>query len=313
LPESSLNEQLIINYLLGDLPEAEASRLDQLSVADDEFADFLEAVESELIDDYIRGELPENRRARFESHYLSSATRLEKLAVARTLLRRADNADSSAQFREWIRPVRFAPSRTYQWLAIAAALAVFVLAGYLLLTNIQLQNQIAQMQRDHAALKNREEQLQRELAQRSFLDRQKETELAITKEKLEALEKQLADRSSAPVKLFAFTLSPQQREIATTPDVKIPMATESLVVTLKLERDDFPAYQTVLKNSATDEILLKSKAERSTNHTVVVKFPAKILNSEDYILELSGITQNGRVEIISGYPFHVLIEYPRSH
>ena len=305
MPNSSLNEQLIVNYLLGNLPEAETDRLDQLSVTDDEFAEFLEAVENELIDDYIRGELPENRRARFESHYLTSATRLEKVAIARTLLKRADNPESSALVKEWIRP-RIVPSRTYQWLAIAAAVAMFLLAGYLLLANIQLRNQLAQMKDEHIALKNREEQLQRELAQRSSVDRQKETELAVTRQKLEALEKQMADQGSAPAKLFAFTLSPQQREIAAIPDVKIPAVAESSVVTLKLERDDFSAYQTVLKNSATDEILLKSKAEKSANHTVVVKLPAKILKSDDYILELSGITQNGSVEIISGYPFHIV-------
>jgi len=306
LPDSSLNEQLIIDYLLGNLPETETDRLDQLSVTDDEFAEFLEAVESELIDDYIRGELPENRRTRFESHYLTSASRLEKVALARTFLKRADHLDSSAQVNAWLRPARLVPTRSYQWLAIAAALVMFVLAGYLLLSNIQLQNQISQMQRDHAALKNREEQLQRELAQRSSLDGQKETELATTREKLEALEKQLADQGSAPAKLFAFTLSPQQREIAAIPDVKIPAASESLVVTLKLERDEFPIYQTVLKNSATDEILWQSKQVKSMNHTVVVKFPMKILTSNDYIFELSGITQSGRVEIISGYPFHLI-------
>jgi cell division protein FtsL len=308
LPESSLNEQLIVDYLLGDLPEAEAGRLDQLSVTDDEFAEFLEAVESELIDDYIRGELPENRRAQFESHYLTSPTRLEKVAVARTILRRADSADSSAQLKEWIRPVRFAPSQKYQWIAMAAAIVMLVLAGYLLLTNLQLQNQIAQMKEEHAALKTREEQLQRDITQRSSLDRQKETELAITKEKLEALEKQLADHGSAPVKLFAFTLPPQQREIATIPDVKIPAATESLVVTLKLERDDFPMYQTVLKNSATDEILWRNKSEKSINGTAVVTFPAKILKSEDYVLEVFGITERGNKEIISGYPFRALVQ-----
>jgi hypothetical protein len=309
LPDSSLNEQLIIQYLLGDLPQAESDRLDQLSVTDDEFAEFLEAVESELIDDYIRGELPENRRTRFESHYLISATRLEKVAVARTILRRADNVETSAQLREWMRPVKLAPSRTYQWIAIAAAMIVLMLTGYLLLTNIQLQNQIAQMKEEHNALKKREEQLQRDLTERSVLDRQKETELAITREKLEALEKQLADHGSAPVKLFAFTLSPQQREIATIPDIKIPAATESLAVTLKLESDDFPMYKTVLKNSAADEILWQSKSEKSINHTVVVKFPAKILKSrQDYILEIYGITERGNTEIISGYPFHVLIQ-----
>ena len=81
MPDSSLNEQLIVDYLLGDLPETEASRLDQLSVTDDEFAEFLEAVESELINDYIRGELPENRRAQFESHYLLLPHDLKRLRL----------------------------------------------------------------------------------------------------------------------------------------------------------------------------------------------------------------------------------------
>lgn len=308
MPESSLNEQLIIDYLLGDLREDEAGRLDQLSVTNDEFAEFLEGIENELIDDYIRGELPDNRRTRFESHYLTTANRREKVAVARTLLKRADSPDSFAQVREWIRPVRFAPSRTYQWVTIAAALAVLVLAGYLLLTNIQLQNQIVQMKEEHTALKKREEQLRRDLDQHSFQDRQKETELAITRQKLETLEKQLADQGTAPVKLFAFSLSPQQREITTIPDIKIPAMTESVVITLKLESDDFPLYKIILKGAATDKILWRSAAEKSINHTVVVKFPAKILKPDDYILEISGIAKSEHSEIISGYPFHVVIQ-----
>jgi hypothetical protein len=302
-----LNEQLIADYLLGNLSESEADRLDQLSVTDDEFAELLEAVESELVDAYIRGELPDKRRARFESHYLSSATRYEKVAVARTLLRRADNAESSAQVSEWLRP-RFASPRIYQWGAIAAALVMFALAGYLLLTNIQLKNQIAQMKEEHAALKKREGQLQKDISQQRSLDRQKEMELKETREKLQELEKQLAENISSPVKQFAFMLSPQQREIATTPDIKIPAPSESLIVTLQLESDDFPMYKTVLKKSATDEILWQSNAEKSVNKTIVVKFPAKILKSDDYILEVFGISKNSRKEVISGYPFHVVIK-----
>lgn len=308
MPDSSLNEQLIIDYLLGNLPEAEADRLDQLSVTDDKFAEFLETVENELIDDYIRGELPQNRRARFESHYLTSPTRFEKVAIARTFLKRANNPESSALVKEWIRPTRIGTSRSYQWLAIAAAVAMFVLAGYLLLTNIQLRNQLAQMKEEHTVLKNREEQLQRDLAHRSSMDRQKEDELASTKQKLDALEKQMADRGLAPVKLFAFTLSPEQREIVTIPEIKIPAGTESVVVSLKLESDDYVMYKSVLKNSATDEILWQSDPEKSVTKTMVVKFPAKILKTDDYILELSGITKDGRTEIISGYPFHVVIK-----
>ena len=308
MPDFSLNEERIIDYLLGDLPEVEAGHLDHLSVTDDEFAEFLETVENELVDDYIRKELPENIRARFESYYLASSERRQKVAIARTLLGRADKASVSDQRTKWIHLTGFAPSRVYQWSAIAAALVILVISGYLLLENIQLRNQVAQMKEEHTALKQREEQLQRDIAQQRTFDLQKEKELALTREKLETLEKQLAEHDSVSAKLFAFTLSPQQREIATIPDVKIPAATESIVATLKLESDDFDLYETVLKNSATDEILWRSNAEKSANQTVVVKFPAKILKSQDYILEIFGITKSGNKEIISGYPFRILLQ-----
>ena len=243
MTDFSMNEKLIIDYLLGDLSEAEAGRLDELSVTDDEFAILLETVENELIDDYIRKELPENRHTRFESYYLTTPERREKVAIARKILKHADNLDSSNQFREWIRPVHFAPTKTHQWLAIAAALVMLVLGGYLLLTNLQLKNQIAQMKEEHTALKQREQQLQKDLDQRQSLDRQKEDELALTKQKLESLENQLSNYSSVPIKQFAFTLLPQQREITTISNIKIPATAESLVITLKLESDDFPTLQ----------------------------------------------------------------------
>jgi hypothetical protein len=148
--------------------------------------------------------------------------------------------------------------------------------------------------------------LQRDLAQQRSFDHQKEKELALTREKLETLEKQLAERDSVPEKLFAFTLLPQQREISTVTEIKIPADTVFAVVTLKMESDDFDLYETVLKNSATEEILWRSGAQKSINRTVLVKVPAKVLKPQDYILEVFGITKSGNKEIISGYPFHVL-------
>jgi hypothetical protein len=308
MPEFSTNEQLIIDYLLGDLSEAEAGRLDELSVINDEFAIFLETVENELIDDYIRKELPENRRTRFESQYLTTPERREKVAIARKILQHTDNSVSTNQFWEWISPLRFAPSKEYQWLAIAAALGVLVLGGYLLLTNIQLKNQITQMRKEHMALKQREQQLEQDLNQRRSLDHQKETELALTKQKLEALENQLANYGSVAIKQFAFTLLPQQREITAISEIKIPAKAESLVITLKLESDDFPTYKTILKNADTDEILWRSDVQQSINQAILVKVPSKIFKSQDYVLEVSGIAKNGNAEIISGYPFHILFQ-----
>jgi hypothetical protein len=193
-------------------------------------------------------------------------------------------------------------------LAIAAAIVMLVLGGYLLLTNLQLKNQITQLRKEHNALKQREQQLEQDLNQRRSLDHQKEMELAITKQKLESLENQLANYDSVPIKQFAFTLLPQQREITTISDIKIPSKAESLVITLKLESNDFPIYKTILKNADTDEILWRSDLLKSINQAIVVKVPSKIFKSQDHVLEVFGIAKDGNTEIISGYPFHILFQ-----
>ena len=80
------DEQLVIRYLLGSVPEAEAERLDELSVADEEFASRLAAVENDLVDAYVRGEMAAETRDRFQSYYLSSSRRREKVNFAEALL-----------------------------------------------------------------------------------------------------------------------------------------------------------------------------------------------------------------------------------
>ena len=306
MSNQSLNEQLITDYLLGDLPEAETERLDELSVTDDEFAEFLQAVENDLVDAYVRGELSENKRAQFESHYLASPKRREKMAFAQTFLKHSDKL-SIAQQKETV-ITGFVPSRAFQWGAIAAALVMFVLGGYFMLANIQLQRQLAQMKAEHTALKQREQQLQQDLARRASSDSEKETELSRVRDKLEALERQLVDHESSPVKVLAFNLSPQHRGISSIPKLVISTGTESLVVTLKLESNDFSLYEAALKDPATDKILWRSGRLKSMNQSVAVKFPASKLKSQHYVFEVSGISQSGNVEIIGSYPFNVVTQ-----
>src|SRR5256885_7056027 len=76
------DQQKLTQYLLGSLPMAEAERLDELSVTDDEVAEALRSVENDLIDAYVQDELDEAERAKFKTHYLASATRRERVAFA---------------------------------------------------------------------------------------------------------------------------------------------------------------------------------------------------------------------------------------
>ncbi|MGH9856654.1 MAG: hypothetical protein ACRD4B_02305, partial [Acidobacteriota bacterium] len=64
-------EQQIRDYLLGRLQEDETEKLDELSIADDEFALRRQAVENELIDAYLKGEISEPNLRKFETRYLA--------------------------------------------------------------------------------------------------------------------------------------------------------------------------------------------------------------------------------------------------
>lgn len=96
LLESEHDDRVFVHYLLGLLPEEDAERLDELCVADDNVASRLCAVENDLVDAYIRGTLAEDALKRFESFYLASPRRREKVMVARGLLRIVDRGDRSA-------------------------------------------------------------------------------------------------------------------------------------------------------------------------------------------------------------------------
>lgn len=137
----AFNDQQVIGYLIGTLPEQEAGRLDRLSVEDDEFAVRLTAVENDLVDAYVRGELSEETRVRFRSHYLSSPMRRERLRFAQSLVAVADRpmaASGAAQ----IAPRRWRWS--LNWAAAAVACAALLACGYLLRDNARLRSEAQQ-------------------------------------------------------------------------------------------------------------------------------------------------------------------------
>ena len=55
--QNIFEERYLIRYLVGDLPAEEAERLDQLSIANDDFAWRLREIENDLVDAYVRSQL----------------------------------------------------------------------------------------------------------------------------------------------------------------------------------------------------------------------------------------------------------------
>ena len=78
-------DQYLVRYLVGALPTEEAERLDQLSIADDDFAWRLREVENDLVDSYVRSELDDETHAGFKAFYMATAARRQKVQFAQGL------------------------------------------------------------------------------------------------------------------------------------------------------------------------------------------------------------------------------------
>lgn len=81
----STNYERIKGYLLGQLPEDEESQVGALLLTDPEFYEELSITENELIDLYLAGALSLSDRQSFESHFVLSSERQQKVRFARAL------------------------------------------------------------------------------------------------------------------------------------------------------------------------------------------------------------------------------------
>src|ERR1700759_2043297 len=172
------DQQTVIQYLLGALPEAEAERLDELSLTDDEFADAVAAAEKDLVDAYVQGELAGADLDRFNSHYLASPRRRENVYFAQAFHAfaetneptpaaevSADDTTSVATKRK--RPGCLsallgggAPRPRWQWGAALAALALLVVGGWLAFERPRPRPQVARTQARQDASAQREQEPQ---------------------------------------------------------------------------------------------------------------------------------------------------------
>jgi anti-sigma factor RsiW len=80
-----LNEELIVRYLLGELPEAQQIEIEDSAFQNQQHLQDILAVESDLIDEYVRGEIPLRDREQFERHFLLSPESRRKVDFARAL------------------------------------------------------------------------------------------------------------------------------------------------------------------------------------------------------------------------------------
>jgi len=320
------DQKEMISYLLGALPDADGERLDELSIADDQFAGELSAAEHDLVDSYVMGELSGEMLRRFQDHYLASPLRHDKVRFAQAFAGlMAENTAAQPK-----KATKTSPPRVHQpkrsraswlgaWLApqvgwglAALAFVLLVAGGYLLRQNRRLRDQVAQGQAERARLDETEQLLRRQLDAQQSTGAEAMKELAEIRERLAQLEQNAATyppSQTEPVgKLFAFTLAPPTRGLSQPPVLSVPPGTTVVSMTLELEATDFKLYRVALKDLAAGQIVWRSDRLKASNAggkpVLKLRLNPALLKSQNYGLELSGLTPEGGWEPLETYTFH---------
>lgn len=317
--QETYDDRFLTRYLLGDLQPEEAERLDELSIVDDEFASHLNALENDLVDAYVRNELPEIDAEKFRESYLSSAKRREKVQFAEALYAHKEApvpaqaaaepatpqevASAPEKLRSRQQSSSFFPFTFRPWAFAGAVLVVALVSGYLVYENISLQRQLGAAQNEQSKSLGRQHQLEQELNQQQSANSE-------TKKEVEQA------RTSAPnldqLKTVALLLPPPTRGPTRIPTLAVPAGTDVALLMLTLESDDFPTYRAVLKDPANNKVLWQSGSLATSSagdkKAVSISFPARLLQQQNYLIELSGVHARGSPEAVASYPLHAVLK-----
>lgn len=294
----------LMHYLLGTLPSEEAERLDELSVADDDFSWRLRAAENELVDSYVRSELNGETLKRFRTNYLSSAKRREKVAFAEGLFRfhaSAAKAASQASDVGSFLSRLFTPGRMIFQFA-GAAFVMLLIAGYLLFDNMRMRQEIQSaeaaqqiLERMNRALKSQSQQ------QTANADSQKANSLVSGE-----------SRDLNKLNTLALLLPPPSRGISSIKTLTVVPDTDLVVLVLTLESASYPRYRVALKDPATNTTVWRSAdleaATPGNRPAVSMSFRATLLKPQTYVVELSGVSRNGEAQAVGDYAFRVAVK-----
>jgi hypothetical protein len=329
MKQTTDNEELMVKYLLGELPEKEQLQLEERFFTDDEYYQQLLALEDELMYDYAAGGLSPEQRVKFERRYLDSPQARQKAELAEAVLNKV--AEASARRA----PARVAEERRSLWQSLlaffslqnpamqfslaAASALLFVGASWLFYQTTRLRSRVEQIE---AARVNQERQQAQQSAESSARQQQLSDELERERSRRAQLEQELArhqaarDRegqSSSSSTFLSFILAPGLVRDADGPKrLLVPASAGSLRLQLDLKRPgDYRSYRAALRRETPDGPELWSQdlsRVRSTasGRAVVVNLPAKLLPEGVYVITLSGRTRGGELEEIDDYYFNVV-------
>jgi hypothetical protein len=300
-PDPVLDDQRLARYLLGQLSEEEAERIDDLVSADEEVASRLRAVEDDLVDAYARGTLAEDTREQFQACYLIVPARREKVRFARSLLRRVDasglvssglaSSKSASSGLVSSRPTSSWPQPAWHWALAAAAAVLLIASGVLVLQRARVREAPTPAE----AATTQDSQAASQEGERPSSDSRGDHPQPA--QKLDAVR----------VALVLVPTTRTERPVATLAE---PSGADPVGIQLEQEFNDFPRYQAALIDAVTNQIVWRSDPLEATlargRSSVSILVPVDLLRPQHYAIALTGLDADGTGKVVGSYAFEVV-------
>ncbi|HEY6250262.1 MAG TPA: hypothetical protein VI685_09890 [Candidatus Angelobacter sp.] len=290
------NKELLLRYLLGDLPESERERLEQEYFTTPEVLRTLSAAEDDLVDTYVRGGLSPNQRQQFESYFLASPQKRKRLEFATTLRTALRQQETGPGVERGVQ-TGFPRQRLIMQTAVAATAVVAILAAllvFLTLQNRNLRQELGKSQSAQIELQRQVQELQEQIKLSGATKGDSEWWPPATGETVSIL------LSPGLVREIG---KPQGHLLA------IPRIASSVVLVLGLEEDQYSVYDLVIRTAEGAEIrrikALKSQPIQNGGRAVIVSLPAHLFDKGDYVVTLFARNDHGQTLELRPYSFTV--------
>jgi len=321
-----IDEQLLTKYLMGELSPEEQMELEDRYFNDDELYEQLQTFENDMIDNYVRGRLPEHQLEQFKKHYLASPHRRKKVEFADTLVEHINSVTEKEELvheteteSETMKVHKIARTTPLQSIfkqlipifkygfAPAAIAAMF----FLIMQIRGLDNIVNQLETEQKSLLQKEQILREQINEQITRGNQLEETIQSERDLRAQLEQKLTNLKTFQPTVVSFVLESggARRDIATQKKYIISNKADFIQFLVYLKTDEvYNSYRAVIQTADADEVWSQDglqARQTALGKAISLKLPANILFTEDYTLELKGITGLGDIEDIDSYPISI--------
>ena len=314
-------DEVMVRYLLGQLPEEDQLRLEEQFFTDDESYEQLLALEDELKYDYATGELAGSERERFKERFLVTPEDRKKLAFSSALITKvapppeavvaSEVTSTLSKDNSWWRPLATflnLQNPVVRYSFAAAALMVVLGTVWLIAERFrtgtpQMAEREPQSQQQESAQRNG--QTNNAPASGQGQPTPSQEQVVEQRQKKPAI----PEDNSVP-SIATFLLTPGlTRDGGEMRELVIGKASQ-VHLTLGLRRNtEHPSYRAVLRTLEGAEVWSQSglSARRAgARQAVVVQLRSTLLAGGDYELILQGARPAGNYEDVDEYYFRIV-------